>query len=552
MQKHFSIMFLNKHFLRFISLTVSILFFIGIGISGLLYAFQLHGITVLYWGELRGKIQTLNPFSAQTIEEKMLNQLIFGEPLFQYDPYEQKILPGIVENFAAFSPDSLTWIIRFKDTIIFHNNIPLTPEDICFSIELYRRFSTEMYQSYNPQLDKIKEITTAGPRIVEITLRDKIDNLPLLLADIPIISQSYFDGGKFAQTIKNLNEKRPVGFGPFQVITFSEDSILLERYPKYYAGTPEFDRICVKLYEKPDILRSDFIKDKLDCIQINEFSDFREISRADTSFSLISVPAPFYTVYSLVLNINSPLLSSDKIRKAIKTALNKSLYPISNVQFNVRSVAYGPLPETSWAFFKKMLEPVYNPLDSKDELYRQGWIDENGDGILDQGGKPFTLELIYPENDIYLKSLIYYIRFDLNEVGINIVPKPLPPAVHKERVAVKDFQLAIDQSYCYQLDAVRTFFDFFRFFNSVIGRNVPPISEASYTLQLRRIAQIPNQKSAEAIFYRLQDLYLQSNVSIALTYQHHYYYAINKRHILNFIKGNRLAPVILWKPVYKQ
>ena len=514
------------------------------------YGLQTPQRATLHWGELHEKIQTLNPLEKGTNEERYLQELIYGEPLFYYDSYNERVNNGIVENFGIFSPDSLIWILSIKEGITFHDNTSLTSEDIKFSINLYKQYTSKNNISYNLQLDRLQEIQIVSPGFFEIYLHDNVEDLSLMLADIPILSLKYYGGETYEQTIQNVSDKQPCGYGAFKVISFYRDSlIILDRHFSYHQGAPEFERINLKLFSTSDQIKSDFGTGKLDFIQINDFRDRREISKADTNFLIISVPTKFSTMYCINFNSDDPILTDENVREALNMALSKNLYHMSNPQFNVRSNAFGPLPESSWAFFKDLEKSGYNPVGAKDELRRRGWKDSDGDGIIEKQEKNLSLELLYPERDKYIEKLIQYIRLDLNKVGVEIEPLSLSYSELSERIRKKDFQMALDHFQYYPKDIIRTFYDFFCYTGSTFSRSRLGADDAQAIRQLGRAARYKHQEDAEEIFKLIQDLYRKSYTCNALSYQHHQYFAVNRRNVNNFMRGNRLLSPASWKPV---
>jgi len=516
----------------------------------LMYGLQTPQVVTLHWGELREKIQTLNPLEKGTDEERFLQQLIYGEPLFYYDPYNKQIMGGIIENWNIFSPDSLLWILSIKEGIVFHDNNPLTSEDIKFSIDVYKQYASENNLPYNLQLDKLKEIQIVSPGFFQIYLHKTVEDLSLMLADIPILSREYYQDETYKQTIQNISGKQQHGYGPFKVRSFFSDSlIILDRHSSYYQGAPEFEQINLKLYATSNQIKSDFGTGELDFIQINDFHDMREISKADTNFQIIQVPTQFPTMYCINFNSDDQILASKYNREALNMAFSKNLYHMSNSQFDVRSKAFGPLPESSWAFFKDLEKPGYSPIRAKDELRRRGWRDSDGDGIIEKQGMKFSLELLYPERDKYFEKLIQYIRLDLNKVGIAIEPVPLSYSELSERIRKKDFQMALDHFQYYPKDIIRSFYDFFCYTGSTSYRNRLGADDAQAIRQLERAARMQRKENAEAIFELIQDLYRKSYTCNVLSYKHHQYFAINSRTVKNFMRGNRFLSPAFWKPV---
>ena len=515
-----------------------------------IFAYQIQRNVTLNWGELHERIQSFNPLNQQTDEEQHLQRLIYGDPLFYYDPYDERINPGIIERWTSFS-DARIVVLVIKDDIVFHDNTPLKPEDVEFSINLYKEYTSKNNLPYNLQLDKLKEITVRGPRIFELELHDPIENLPLMLADIPILSRDYYRGETYGKTVQNIEEKRPFGFGPFSVSSLSSGSrqIRLDRHSSFYKGSPEFEHINLRLYDTSDQTKSDFITGKLDFIQINTMLDKHEISSTDTLFYVVRAPTKFMTMFTISQNSTVPILASKDIREAISMVFNKKRYPMSSSQYDVRSQAFSPLPESSWAFFQDLPRVTYNPAVAKRRLHRIGWNDSDRDGIIERNRRQFSLELLYPKRDKYLESLIQYVRVNLSEVGISIEAAPVRYEELSQRIEQKNFELALDYFRYYPMDVVRTFYDFFRFGSSAIRRNSLGVYDAQAIRQLRRAAIMPKTRDAKAIFHRLQYLNSRSYTNIILTYQHHKVFAVNAGKVTGFMNHNRFVSIEFWKPV---
>jgi peptide/nickel transport system substrate-binding protein len=502
------------------------------------------------WGELSSRITQINPYGYETYEEQYLNGIIFGKPLYEYDPYTNSIVSGIeVDIFIASGSDSLKWIIVIKNGILFHDNSPLTSHDIIFSIEFYKQYITNQKKPYNIQIDNMETLTFISNTHIQINLKNKIRDIKLMLADIPIISKEYYNGGNYRNTLRNINSKDPLGYGPFFVSSpLSADKIVLIRHNKYYEKSPDFGSITIQLYAAADQMKSDFITGKLDVSQITNLDHMREISRADSSFIIISEPLKINKMIFINYNLENQILSSLNTRKALNLLYDRKtgLYTRSSFQFDVRALAEGPLPKSSWAYFDKLDKPSYEPSKARNMLNREFWRDTDRDGILERGGIEFRLELLYPENNRYFETLVRLIRTNLGQAGINIQEQPMKQSEIREKVITGDFQLALDYSNYYPQDIIRTFQDFFDLSNSEIRRNRLGQRSGEAIRALRRAANFPNQRNAKAIFEQIQDIYNEIRTSSYLIQEHHRYIAINSKRISTFFEGGRLISPAFW------
>ncbi|MFC1556893.1 ABC transporter substrate-binding protein [candidate division KSB1 bacterium] len=535
-------------FSRSFDKTAVLIVFLFIVLSGISSGYQRNETVILRWGELQKRIQSLNPLKEGTYEEHNIRKLIFGQHLFEYDPDNREFVPGIVDDdgWTAY-PDSLRWIINIKDNLFFHDGSRVTTDDVKFSIEFFSSLITFENRHHNVQLRRIREIRVISPAYFQIDLIDKIDALPQLLADIPILSKKYYTGESLESVIENIDSKRPMGYGPFKFNRFDPDSLIVfDRHTLYFGGIPGFEQIMIRLYPNENLMTSDFITGSLDFMPINNLEQLREISHADSNFNVFSQLLPYQSMVFLNYNINDPLISSLDIRKALSQAFNRIEYVRSSFQFDVRQSALGPLPEDSWAYFHGYDRPAYSPARAQTILKNAQWDDTDGDGILDRSGRKFILNLIYHDNDKYFEILVRLLKRDLGNIGISIEEEPVTLEEMRNRVRSSQFQVALDYSFYYPYDIVRTFYDFFDIEGTTLRRNRLGSSSAQAVRQLQRAAQTQNQFAARAIFERLQDLHNSVYASNYFSSQHSRYVVVNGYNVDSYYRANELLPIAQW------
>ncbi len=83
----------------------------------------------------------------------------------------------------------------------------------------------------------------------------------------------------------------------------------------------------------------------------------------------------------------------------------------------------GPVLSSMWAFNSK-LEPLpYDPKAATEMLAEAGWMDSDGDGILDRDGRPFTFEILAPSESEVRQDVSLLIERDLERIGIAASPR---------------------------------------------------------------------------------------------------------------------------------
>ena len=92
-------------------------------------------------------------------------------------------------------------------------------------------------------------------------------------------------------------------------------------------------------------------------------------------------------------NLQDWKFQDKKVRQALTTAINRESI-VQGVLLGLGVVAYTPYkPDTFWHNPDVKKFP-YDPKKAKEMLAEAGWVDTDGDGIIDKDGKPFEFTII--------------------------------------------------------------------------------------------------------------------------------------------------------------
>jgi len=118
-------------------------------------------------------------------------------------------------------------------------------------------------------------------------------------------------------------------------------------------------------------------------------------------------------------NLLEPKFQDRRVRQAISSAINKQEI-IDGVLLGLGRVATGPYkPDTIWHNPEVKRYP-YDPQMANDLLKEVGWMDTDGDGILDKNGKPFSFTIITNQGNKQRAMSAEIIQRNLKEVGIEV------------------------------------------------------------------------------------------------------------------------------------
>ena len=244
----------------------------------------------------------------------------------------------------------------------------------------------------------------------------------------------------------------------------------------------------------------------------------------------------------LCYNNRHPILRDKRVRQALTQAINRRAI-IEKLLKNKADPAFGPLNPDSWAYNPHLKRYPFNPQKSVVILKRLGWRDTDGDGVLDKNGHPLQFSLIYEKGLIIDEEVVREIKFNLNEIGIDVLPLPLTKSEIKRRLQVRNFDSVLLR-HRFQEDAE----SLGRFFSSAsednfIGYQSPTLD--NYINLLKRAQGVNRKKS---LLQGIQAVLARDLPATFLCFKWNYYHLVNCREFDNFLNKGRgeLNPLEQW------
>jgi peptide/nickel transport system substrate-binding protein len=115
-------------------------------------------------------------------------------------------------------------------------------------------------------------------------------------------------------------------------------------------------------------------------------------------------------------------------------------------------VCTGPFSMNSWAYNHDIQTAPYHVGNARELLKQAGWIDTDGDGVLDRDGKPFEVSVVVPNISDSLERIAVTIRAQLMKIGIKV------KLVYMDELTKPEFQVFLartaagaDPDYAYRV-----------------------------------------------------------------------------------------------------
>ncbi len=206
---------------------------------------------------VQGSFDSLNPLIVQGDAARGLLDQAFGNTVF-----DTLLMRSRDEAFTLYPLLAETVETDDERTLVeftldararFSDGAPVTPEDVIFTMELYRDKARPLYQRWIKAVGKMEKV---GERGVRFTFNESADReTPLLLALLPILPKHATDAATFDKsTLKPL-----VASGPYVVDKVRPGELLvLKRRPDYWAKD-----IPSKIgFDNYDEIRINYIRDE--------------------------------------------------------------------------------------------------------------------------------------------------------------------------------------------------------------------------------------------------------------------------------------------------
>jgi peptide/nickel transport system substrate-binding protein len=178
---------------------------------------------------LDGEIQALNPYGHHHKLNAIIDVLVHDQ-LFFRDPKTLRPVANLAESLKAI--DDLTWEIKLRPHIRFHNGEALDAAAVKFTLEYLLQAGAKS-PHWNP-FPWVKEVEIVGDLSIRIYAHRSVPSLPDVLTRLHILPPRYFTEvgeEKFGET--------PVGAGPYRFVSRQPGGPLIVRANDGYWGGPK-------------------------------------------------------------------------------------------------------------------------------------------------------------------------------------------------------------------------------------------------------------------------------------------------------------------------
>jgi len=256
--------------------------------------------------------------------------------------------------------------------------------------------------------------------------------------DVLTLPEHVYGKGNFR---RDFND-RPVGSGPYVLTRRSPGKeIVLDRRKDYWGERPHIQTVMMRVITDHGTAFNALRLGQIDETIVASDTWLRERNNPE-----LTKTVEFQRFYTrnfnyIAWNTRHPVMGDKRIRRAMSMCV-----PIEGV---VNQIYHGTARAMSGQFTPD--EWAYNPTvpvirhdleGAKKLLATAGWVDRDGDGVLDKDGKPFKFDLLIITGSATSKQLAQMVQSELKKIGVQLDIVMMDGSMAIQRILAGNYEAA--------------------------------------------------------------------------------------------------------------
>lgn len=321
------------------------------------------------------------------------------DPLIERDGETGEYTPVLAEEWENI--DELTWRLKLKEGVKFHNGADFNAESVKFSIDYILDEANQSF--YRSRWVDVAEVKVISPYEVEIVTAKPFPSLiQRIIEDLLIMEPGYVE-----EVGADVAAKEPVGTGAYKFVEWSRDNYLkLEAFEDYWQGTPKIKNLEFRYIPEFSSRMSAFLSGEIDLFKNIPVDSVAEIEGAEDA--KIAEVASSRINYLALNTFHEGPLQDVKVRQALNYAVDVDEL-LESVLNGYGTKMTGPLAEINTGY-----------VETKD----YGYDPDKAVALLEEAGynpEELTLTLDTPNGRYPMDSHVAQaIASQLQKIGVTV------------------------------------------------------------------------------------------------------------------------------------
>jgi peptide/nickel transport system substrate-binding protein len=377
-----------------------------------------------------GEPDGLNPLTFSSTPAYQAVHLMF-RALARRDTTLSGYQPDLAVSWEM-QPDS-TLIIRLRDDARWHDGVPVTADDVVFTIE--RQMDELTASPRQADVAAVENVEAVDSFTVAIELsRTGPYTVNALLEVVPVPRHLLADVAPEDMRMAPFS-RNPVGNGFYRFGRWDAgQNVILEVNEEMPEGRAALDRIIMRFIPDMNAAMTDLLAGQGDLLRIPADQESRIAGAQNVELIAGKRVRPAWIAW----NVDRAPVDDVRVRRAVLMAIDREALA-AGLFGDAGEPALFPLPTVLWEH-SPSVEPIpYDPAAAGALLDQAGWRDSDGDGVRDRNGQPLRLDVDYFPTERWRQDVLVAAQSMLREVGVDLAPRAFERTAWVDRLRNREF-----------------------------------------------------------------------------------------------------------------
>ena len=357
----------------------------------------------------------------QAVWWQLFSTLWYIDPQGNFVPDLAREMPTVANG--GISADGLTWKIKLRSDVKWHDGTPFTAEDVKYSIDLTNNTAFRARNRVGHSL--VKDIQVVAPDEIQWRMESAYSPYVSILSLFFIVPAHILSKAQDPNTAPFNNA--PVGTGPFRWgQRVPGDNIQLTANTGYHGKGPYLERVVFKYIPDLTVLYTQFRTGQVDYTGIqgimpNFVAEAKKLPGRKVTVS------PTASVEHIAPNLEFGALADRTVREALYLAIDKQAL-IDALNYGLPTATESFVPRQAWSFNADLPKHVHDPKKANAMLDAAGWTRGAG-GIREKGGVRLEFTNSTTSGNAVREQTQQFLMQSWQEIGAGMKIQNMPAAV---------------------------------------------------------------------------------------------------------------------------
>ncbi|MEP7384583.1 MAG: peptide ABC transporter substrate-binding protein [Gemmatimonadota bacterium] len=354
--------------------------------------------------------------------------------------------PRLAQRWS-WAPDSLSIAFSLDPRAKWHDGVPVRAEDVRFSVELLKDAVVASRQASG--LDGVDSATVRDSLTAVVWFKRRLpEQFFSLVYGLTVVPSHLLSGVPRNKMRESDFAQHPVGNGRFRFRRWVRGSLIeLVADTANFRGRPSLDRVIWSVTPDPTAMWGRLVAEEVDVVEILRGEALAGVAKSSTTRL---VPYQGLDFGLALFNQRDPsnrkrahpLLGDAEVRRALTMAVDRRAI-VKNVFDTLAYLSIGPVVRAQWTADTAIAMPTHDVAAANALLDSLGWIDHDGDGVRDKGGRALAFSLLTPSSSAPRRQAAVLMQAQWKEVGARVTLEDMEFNTFVERISSGHFDVVM-------------------------------------------------------------------------------------------------------------